>query len=244
MHYRHLLKDLKSDRPVYGLQPLPLDGKHRIPRTIEAMAADYVAEIQRVQPHGPYFLAGYSFGGRVSFEIAQQLVRQGERVSFLGLIDTIFHEMPIEKRPLISEGVLFSRKIRRAHSLQDLFSCGQEFITWGITTIAWGVWFRLLDQWLQQGHSIPNEHRHSYYEWLCKHANRGYLAKPYPGHITMFSCVGNSERQRIHWGRIALGGLTVLEVPAGHNDMASPPHSKVLAEHFDTCLDAVARAKT
>ena len=52
------------------------------------MAADYVTEIRRVQPHGPYFLAGHSFGGRVSFEIAQQLVRAGESVSFLGLIDT------------------------------------------------------------------------------------------------------------------------------------------------------------
>ena len=41
-----------------------------------------------LQPRGPYFLAGHSFGGLVSFEIAQQLVRAGESVSFLGLIDT------------------------------------------------------------------------------------------------------------------------------------------------------------
>ena len=83
MYYRHLLSDLKSNRPVFGLQPGPLDGKHRIPRTIESIAADYIAEIRRVQPQGPYLLAGHSFGGRVSFEIAQQLVRAGERVVFL-----------------------------------------------------------------------------------------------------------------------------------------------------------------
>ena len=82
MYYRHLLSDLKSDRPVFGLQPPPLDGKHRIARTIESMAADYVTEIRRVQPHGPYFLAGHSFGGRVSFEIAQQLVRAGRTREF------------------------------------------------------------------------------------------------------------------------------------------------------------------
>ncbi len=67
MYFRHLPQDLKSDRPVFGLQPAPLDGKHRIPRTIESMAADYVTEIRRVQPHGPYFLAGYSFGGQGEF---------------------------------------------------------------------------------------------------------------------------------------------------------------------------------
>ena len=146
-----------------------------------------------------------------------------------------------EGRPLVSEGVLLSRKIRRAPGFQDLFSQGQKFIKWGMTSIMWEVWFRLLDQWFQQGHSIPNEHRHSYYEWLCKKANQAYLAKPYPGHITMFSCAGNSERQRNLWGRIALGGLTVLELPAGHDDMVLPPHSKRLAGHIDACLDAAMR---
>ena len=66
MFYRHLVGDLKSDRPVYGLQPPPLDGKHRIARTVEAMAAEYIAEIERVQPQGPYHIAGHSFGGLVS----------------------------------------------------------------------------------------------------------------------------------------------------------------------------------
>ena len=88
MYYRHLLRDLTSDRPVFGIQPPPLDGKHRVARTVETMAADYVTGIRRVQPHGPYFIAGHSFGGLVSFEIAQQLIRAGERVDFLGLMDT------------------------------------------------------------------------------------------------------------------------------------------------------------
>jgi thioesterase domain-containing protein len=91
-HYRHLIGDLKSNRPVFGLQPPPLDGKHRAPRTIKSIAADYVSEIRRVQPHGPYFIGGVSFGAWVSFEIAQQLVREGERVNFLGLIDPVLHD--------------------------------------------------------------------------------------------------------------------------------------------------------
>ena len=60
------------------------------------MAADYATEIRRVQPHGPYFIAAHSFGGLVGFEIAQQLVREGERVSFLGLIDTGLRNPPVE----------------------------------------------------------------------------------------------------------------------------------------------------
>jgi len=70
-----------------------------------------------------------------------------------------------------------------------------------------------------------------------------YMPKPYSGHITMFSSAGNSERQKKDWTPLARGGLTVLEVPAEHNDMASPPHSKLLAEHFDACLNGAVRGE-
>ena len=70
---------------------------------------------------------------------------------------------------------------------------------------------------------------------------RRLLLKPYSGDITMFSNAGNSERQRAHWAPLAGGKLVIYEVPAGHFDMAMPPHSKILAEQFDTCLDAVAK---
>jgi amino acid adenylation domain-containing protein len=227
MYYRHLVSDLKSDRPVFGLQPPPLDGKRRIPRTIGSMAADYVAEIRRVQPHGPYFLAGHSFGGQVSFEMAQQLVCEGERVSFLGLIDTGFRDPPVEGWHWASEAMHLSRRVRHVDSFQDLLFQGLRFMR---NTV--------LDLRIRQGRSIPYEHRAAYYEWLCTRADLNYVSRPYTGHVTMFCRAGNSERQIAHWAPFAGGGLTVLEVPAGHVEMVLPPHSKVLAEHFDDCLDA------
>jgi amino acid adenylation domain-containing protein len=227
MHYRHLVSDLKSDRPVFNLQPPPLDGKHRIARTIESMAADHVTEIRRVQPHGPYFLAGYSFAGRVSYEIARQLVSEGERVSFLGLIDTLLRDSPVGRRPWVSEAVRLSRNVRRALGFQELLFRGRRYIG-----------NRVLDLWIRQGGFIPRQHRPTYDYWLRILANRDYVPKPYTGHITMFSSAGNSKRQRAHWGPLARGGLTVLEVPAGHDDMVASPHSKLLAERFDACLNA------
>jgi amino acid adenylation domain-containing protein len=248
--YRHLVSGLKSDRPVYGLQPLPLDGKHRIARTIESMAADCVTEIRRVQPHGPYFIAGHSFGGKVSFEIAQQLVREGERVSFLGLIDTLFRNMAVEGWSWVSEAAYLSGKVRDVRGFQDLLFRGLRFIMWRlfrgtnfINLIRNELWFWQYDRWIRQGHSIPHKYRPAYYERLGVRANRSYVPKPYPGHITIFSSAGNSERQRAHWAPLARGGLTVLEVSARHNDMVLPPYSKLLAEHFDACLDATVRGE-
>ena len=229
VYYRHLLNHLKSDRPVFGLQPLPLDGKHRIARTIESIAADYVAEIRRVQLHGPYFIAGHSFGGRVSFEIVQQLVRDGERVSFLGLIDTALRDTPVD------EGLPMSRAPRLSHRVYGFF----RKLRW----IREAALMRCRTLRLRLGRSVAYEDRPAYYDRLCGRANRQYVPKSYPGHITMFSSAGNSERQRAHWGPLALGGLTVLEVPAGHDDMVLPPYSKLLAEHFDACLDTAVQGE-
>src|SRR5690606_460455 len=54
---------------------------------IEEMAARHVAAIRSVQPHGPYYLGGYSFGGSVALEIAQQLQAAGETVAVLAIFD-------------------------------------------------------------------------------------------------------------------------------------------------------------
>jgi thioesterase domain-containing protein/acyl carrier protein len=227
MYYRHLLSALRSDRPVFGLQPPPLDGSHHIPRTVETMAADYVLEIRRAQPRGPYFLAGHSFGGLVSFEIAQQLVRAGESVSFLGLIDTIL------VNPLNDSHQDFARRLRVGHRLFAFF----EKLNW-ISEIAWQRWYVVR---LSLGQPVPYDHRTTWYDWVCRRASRNYVPKSYARHITMFSSVGNSERQKAHWGPLATGGLSIFEIAATHDDIVLPPYSKLLAEHFDACLDVTAR---
>ena len=220
MYYRHLLSDLKNNRPVYGLQPPPLNGEHRIPRTIEAMAAGYITEIRTMQPRGPYLLAGHSFGGKVCFEIAQQLVRAGERVSFLGLIDT---QLRVELNDLWQT---ISAPTRR---IQDLIGK----LRW-VRHIVLKRWYSLR---LELGYSIPHADRPYHYDWLCVRASRAYLPKPYAGHITMFSSAGNSERQKVNWGPLARSGLTIFELPATHDDIVLPPCSRPLAQHFDNCLD-------
>jgi thioesterase domain-containing protein len=56
---------------------------------IEALAAHYIEEVRRAQPNGPYFLIGYSWGGLVAYEMAQQLTASGEVVELVALVDTL-----------------------------------------------------------------------------------------------------------------------------------------------------------
>lgn len=88
LNFRLFSDRLGSDFPFYGLKTLYDEpGRARRLLTIEEMAARYVAEIRRIQPHGPYALGGYSFGGVLASEIAQQLSRTGETIAVLALID-------------------------------------------------------------------------------------------------------------------------------------------------------------
>ena len=98
--YRQLVRHLDVDRPVYGLEFVGLDNR-QLPRlTITEVAADCVASMRQVQPVGPYVIAGYCFGGTVAHQMAAQLLDEGEKIEFLGVIDaTPFGRYLPEARP-------------------------------------------------------------------------------------------------------------------------------------------------
>jgi len=86
--FRTLAACLGTDQPLYGVQSLEPPKDNRVPTTIPAMAKRYLADIRAIQPSGPYFLTGLSFGGLVAFEMACLLHAQGETVGLLALLDT------------------------------------------------------------------------------------------------------------------------------------------------------------
>src|SRR5436305_5411400 len=94
--YKLLVERMGPEQPPDGFQAKGLEDGGAPHRRIEGMARSYVAALRTVQPHGPYRLGGWSFGGRVAFEMAQQLTEQGEPVAALVLLDT---GSPIEAVP-------------------------------------------------------------------------------------------------------------------------------------------------
>ncbi|WP_371800529.1 amino acid adenylation domain-containing protein [Streptomyces sp. NBC_01732] len=95
--YAGLLRHIGGRRPLIGLQAKELTSPSDRPAGIEEMADGYVAEIRSVQPHGPYHLLGWSFGGLVAHAIAARLEEQGEQVALLALLDS--YPLPDGFRP-------------------------------------------------------------------------------------------------------------------------------------------------
>jgi amino acid adenylation domain-containing protein len=86
--YAELSQELGLEQPFYGLQSPPANYFPESGVSIEQLAALYNREIRSVQPVGPYLLSGWSMGGLVAWEMAQQLMKEGETISLLALIDT------------------------------------------------------------------------------------------------------------------------------------------------------------
>ncbi|KGW97933.1 D-alanine--poly(phosphoribitol) ligase, subunit 1 [Burkholderia pseudomallei MSHR456] len=83
-----LLPGIAPEIPVYGFAAVGFLAGETPHATIEEMAAQYVDVMRRVQPHGPYRLAGWCAGGNIAFEMAHQLIAADETVEFLCMIDS------------------------------------------------------------------------------------------------------------------------------------------------------------
>lgn len=80
-----IAQKLGEDQPFYVLPPYRNEEQKIL--SMEEMAAHHIAILRKQQPHGPYLLGGYCIGATVAMEMAQQLVRDGETVSHLFLVD-------------------------------------------------------------------------------------------------------------------------------------------------------------
>jgi nonribosomal peptide synthetase DhbF len=96
--YARLVQYINPEYPIYGLQARHLTEPEYLPSTLENIANDYVNQIRKIQPDGPYHLIGWSSGGLVAFAIATILQNQGCDVAFLAVLDAyppISQDFPI-----------------------------------------------------------------------------------------------------------------------------------------------------
>lgn len=87
LFYKDFAEELRSVCSVYGLEAPWLMSEEVPAENMKEVAATYLSMIRKVQPEGPYMIAGFCYGGVVAFEMATQLKAAGESVSTLVLFD-------------------------------------------------------------------------------------------------------------------------------------------------------------
>jgi thioesterase domain-containing protein/acyl carrier protein len=227
-----LARCLGDDQPVFALQPQGLDGRSPYLTRVEDMAAYYLREIRNLQPHGPYCLAGYSFGGYVIFEMAQQLHVVGETVALLGFLDTI--EWQYYEGNTHPEGFRQRWALRLNRLMYRRWGYVRETFSSVATRIVHGL-FQRLGRPLPQGVSTL--------EKINLLAMAQYRPTVYPGRLTIFRSITRDaafgDDDLLGWGGLVSGGIEVQDVTGRHLDMLIEPNVRVLAEKLRTCLDRV-----
>jgi len=110
MDFFQPIKHIDTDHSIYGMQARGIDGLDEPLARIEDMAEFYLEAIKKLQPRGPYVLAGYSLGGLVVLEMAQRLSANGEKVALLVMLDAYPH---IRYLSLGQRARLIARQARR-----------------------------------------------------------------------------------------------------------------------------------
>jgi aspartate racemase len=241
--YVHLAQFLGSDQPCYGLQARGLEDGQAPHTRIEDMAAHYIQALQTVQPRGPYLLGGWSMGGVVAFEMAQQLHAQGQRVALLALLDgripTPDETFPEED----SEAILLAERY-----------FGISFGPMGsLAELAKDEQLAFILEQAKSAGLVPAELDVSQARRFVNllrsdlRATQNYGLHLYPGRITFFKAsetlAGTSPDPTLGWSEWASGGVEVHVVPGNHANLMYEPHVEVLAEELTACLNQAQSAE-
>jgi len=219
MRFHELARHMAPDQPFYGLQASGLDGKQPPLKTVEEMAALYYEQIRGVQPEGPYFLGGYSFGGLVALEIARKLRSEGKQVAMLALVDTYAGVPPATS--LVSKffRLSWTQKLAYLRKRADRYRKGIK---------------RRID--LLYMPAALRQVREA-----CAIAERTYEPRPYAGKVTLFRASekglrGLDDSQLSGWHRYAKGGLEIHEIDADHGNILNEPRVRHLADAIKKCV--------
>jgi aspartate racemase len=202
------------------------DGR-RAPDTLEEMAADYIREIQMLQPEGPYLLGGFSFGGLVAFEMAQQLTRAGQKVALLALLDPTPPHYGKRLNPEDSAFMYQSWREKPSSHWENLKSLNTKGrvdylktrLGWRFARLVRTAKSKSCDWSLRLGRRVPSRLRMFYFLEVSHRVAREYSLKPYPGPMSLLQTSRNSQDRHSVWAALAAGGIDPVSLPGQHMDV-------------------------
>lgn len=249
--YRHLAAYLGEDQPVYGIQSKGYDGKTEFDPTFEHVARNYIKEIKAHQPSGPYILGGYCLGGTIALEMAQQLMRQGEEIGLLFMIEnynvkTIKWPMPLHLRTINRILNIFnhiSNLLAHNNEAKFAFFKQKAMIEYSRLKTFLQVLFSslLIALGIENTLDFPHIRIDSAYE----KAMARYTPNKFSGKIILFGAkkrlLGLTD-PKYGWSRIAEKGIQLYELPIRPRASLVEPYVRMLAAKLRVRLDELFRS--
>ncbi|MBB4302686.1 amino acid adenylation domain-containing protein [Rhodobium orientis] len=235
--YGPLLAAMRPARPVYGLRAAGLEpGEAVAEGGLADMAAAYYRDLRKIQPRGPYSLAGWSFGGVLAYEIARQIEASGDTVAFVGLLDSYTPADLAGLEGEEGEGIDPAAACRRAFA-RDLFGADADL---PVNADIAGTVMALP----QVSAVLPGADRRAverlFKVFAASHAAfAAYVPGPSPAPLTLVRATGGTAiKGEGGWGALAKGRISIHQVDADHYGLMRPPHVAELAKVLEKALSA------
>ncbi len=235
--YAELAHHLGRDQPLYGLQsPEPYHNVTPLD-SIKTMAMTYIKALKSVQPHGPYYLAGWSMGGVIAIEMAQQLQSIGEAVALVVLIDSYTPQViasPIEaSKSATSEEIGTADLQSLITDLNGLFDSELSLDRLKLAKLAPNAQLEHLFAVAQGMNLLPPEMTPTQMAYLFRifKANQTALARyqvqPYGGRVIL--CSAEEETDDRGWDTVLTGEFGIVHIPGNHYRIMKSPQVQLLA---------------
>jgi len=242
LFYEQLATALGPNQPFYAFQSPLIADPDRRDLTIEKMAALYIREMRAFFPQGPYLLGAASYGGFVLYEMARQLQEQGVTPAAVVMFDV---RVPDSDQN-------FGMGIKLAKFWSNIRRGGARYLSKKIGEKSEYYWSRFMERavlptgvkaYKMIGRPLSPALR---FHWISQghwYALSRYIFKPFPGKITLVratdqgpEALGRREDLTLGWGRLAQGGVEIIEVPTKHMLMLFEPYVATFAETLKTIL--------
>ncbi|AFY49162.1 amino acid adenylation enzyme/thioester reductase family protein [Nostoc sp. PCC 7524] len=244
--YFKLAHNMGNEQPFYGLQAQGFYGKEEPLTKVEDMASLYVKTIREFQPQGPYQLGGWSFGGVVAYEVAQQLIKQGQEVSLLAILDS-YVPILLDKQKQIDDVYLVGVLSRVFGGMfgQDNLVTPEEIQHLSLEEKI----NYIIDKARKAKIFPPGVERQNNRRILdvlvgTLKATYSYKRQPYPGKVTIFRAREKhimAPDPTLVWVELfsvmAAEEINIIDVPGNHYSFVLEPHVQVLAECLKACLN-------
>jgi phthiocerol/phenolphthiocerol synthesis type-I polyketide synthase D len=234
--YESLVARLPVDQPVYGLERI--EGEP----DLVARCRRYLEQITEVAPNGPYLLAGWSLGGVLALETAQQLLAAGAEVDLLMLIDTI---VPLAGPDLSHTEVILGRLSRFAEHVRGSYGVDLDLPMRTIAEADEDEQIDIVMERLWTRLPVLGEAAlvHQYTSYVDARVGERYRPGPYHGRAVLLRAddphpLTTALDPRYLRDDLTLGWdaflseLEVFRVPGDHLSMIDPPHVDVVARRL------------
>ncbi|NET03598.1 MAG: non-ribosomal peptide synthetase [Symploca sp. SIO2B6] len=234
-HCRPLVSHLDPEQPIYGLSLGLMDEISK--KQIKDAAGYYIKELQKIQPEGPYFLAGIQCGGRVAYKIAEQLHAKGQKVALMAMLGTMTDHNSLKKLSFFGKvSAHWNHFSRRGYPYL------LEKVNMAINRVKNNLMQLYCKFYQKLGLPLPQICQDYLYRDKQSKGNSQWVFMPtktYQGRVTLFRWLDDIEfyESDLGWSQMSPGGLEIHDVPGKTLSMLQEPHVQVLAEKFQSCLD-------